>query len=379
MSVFSEPLPRGVLTSIDTTSGAEVPSWFGFTVKHQAGPLMPSSLGHDGGMQLPLEVREAIERRADEVSFASLKREAEEMSNAYRAGAQPPRIATAARVAAYLVTRMPATYAAARAVLRETHRLLGDRKMSSVLDVGAGSGAAALAALEEYPEATLTLADRGRALLEAAKQWLPQARLLAEDVTRLLTIEAHDLVILAYSAGEIGVSSLARLWQAARVAFVLIEPGTPRGFAFVRAVRSKLLAEGAHMIAPCPFAGICPMVDPNWCHFGARVERSSLHRRIKGGMLGYEDEKYSYVALAREPVELVAARIIGRPRQIARRSPNQPKWIELETCTPDGLKTGRVTKRDRDRYRAARHADWGSPWDMMNGDDRPRTGLEHPL
>jgi ribosomal protein RSM22 (predicted rRNA methylase) len=276
------------------------------------------------------------------------------MSDAYRAGKAPPRLAAAERTAAYLVTRMPATYAAARAVLRETHRLLGDREISSVLDIGAGSGAASLAALEEYPAAAITLVDRDRALLEAARQWLPQARATAEDVTRMASLEPHDLVILAYSAGEMAPAPLKKLSQAARVALILIEPGTPRGFAVIRAARSELLAAGAHMIAPCPSAGACPVVDPDWCHFAARVERSSLHRRIKGADLGYEDEKYSYVALAREPVAPATSRIVGRPR-------HHPGLIELDTCTPAGLTTVCVSKRERDRFRAARHAEWGAP------------------
>ena len=302
---------------------------------------------------MPPHIREAIERRAAEVGFASLKRAAAEMSDAYRAGTNPPRIATAERTAAYLVTRMPSTYAAASAVLRETHRLLGGREIASVLDIGAGSGAASLAALEEYPAAAVTLVDRDAALLEAAHEWLPQARAMAEDVARTPTLDPHDLVILAYSAGEIA-TPLVRLWQAARVALVIVEPGTPRGFAVIRAARSELLAAGAHMIAPCPAAGACPILDPDWCHFAARVERSSLHRRIKGADLGYEDEKYSYVALAREPVTTAAARIVGRPR-------HHPGLIELKACTPAGLTAVRVTKRERDRFRAARHAEWGAP------------------
>jgi ribosomal protein RSM22 (predicted rRNA methylase) len=305
-------------------------------------------------MQLPPQVRAAIEQRAEEVGLASLKPAAAALSDAYRAGAPPLLIGSPERVAAYLVARMPATYSAARAVLRETHRLLGDREIASVLDIGAGSGAASLAALEEYPEAAVTLVDRDRRLLDAAREWLPRARLFGEDVTRSLTLEPHDLVILAYSAGEIGASSLARLWQAARVALVIVEPGTPQGFAFVRSARSALLSAGAHMIAPCPAAGACPIVDPDWCHFAARVERSSLHRRVKGGMLGYEDEKYSYIAVARAPAVPAPSRIIGRPR-------HHPGWIELTTCTPKGLTTVRATKRDRDRFRAARHAEWGAP------------------
>ena len=82
------------------------------------------------------------------------------------------------------------------------------------------------------------------------------------------------------------------------------------------------------------------------------MERSSLHRQIKGGDLGYEDEKFSYVAMARQAVEPAGSRIVRRPRQ-------QPGLIMLETCTPEGLQTVRVAKRDRERFRTARHAAWG--------------------
>ena len=309
---------------------------------------------------MPAEIRAAIEQRAGEAGLAAVKRAAAELSDAYRTGAQPPRVGTPERVAAYLVTRMPATYAAARAVLKETRRWLAGRPIASVLDIGAGSGAASLAALEEYPEARVTMVDRDRALLEAAREWLPRARLFGEDVTRALSVEPHDLVLLAYSAGEIGASCLAQLWQAARAALIVIEPGTPRGFGFVRDARSRLLAAGAHMVAPCPFAGACPMDHGNWCHFAARVERSSLHRRLKGGLLGYEDEKFSYVAVAREPAGLPASRIIGHGRNYTGR-------IDFPVCTPAGLKRQSILARDRDRFRAARHAEWGDPWDMMDG------------
>jgi ribosomal protein RSM22 (predicted rRNA methylase) len=176
---------------------------------------------------------------------------------------------------------------------------------------------------------------------------------------RIETFPPHDLVIAAYSLGEAPRSDIiSRLWQAARQALVLIEPGTPRGFALVRDVRARLLAAGAYMLAPCPAAGACPILDPDWCHFAARIERSALHRRLKEAELNYEDEKYSYVALAREPVALAPARIIRRPR-------HQPGLIVLETCTPRGIETVRASKRDRDRFRAARHAAWGDPFPSL--------------
>ena len=299
---------------------------------------------------MPDYVRRRIDERAEEVGFARVKSAAAAMSDAYREG-RGVRLPDAERTAAYLVTRMPATYAAAHAVLREVGQRIG--KVDSVLDVGAGTGAASLAALEWFPDARITMLEQQAAFASAAREWLPNADLLIQDVTQTTTLPAHDLVVAGYSLGEAGAHLAARLWQAARVALVIIEPGTPRGFALIRGVRDDLLRAGAHMAAPCPAETACPLADPDWCHFAARVERSSLHRRVKGGELGYEDEKYSYVALAREPAELPAARIIRRPV-------HQPGLIVLETCTPAGVRTQRVPKRDRERFRAARKAGWGS-------------------
>jgi len=272
-------------------------------------------------------------------------------------------LTAAERATAYLVTRMPATYAAALAVLGEVRARLGETAIETVLDVGAGTGAAALAALECWGRSTrVTMMERDGVFTEAARQWLPDARVVADDLMRVESLPPHDLVIAAYSLGELGRPEVDRpkvderwaelLWSAARVAVVVIEPGTPRGYALALAVRDQLLKAGAYMAAPCPAASACPVRAPDWCHFAARVERSSLHRRIKDAELGYEDEKFSYVALAREAVCLPRARIIRRPQ-------HAPGLIELRTCTPDGLGAEAVRKRDRGAYRAARHAGWG--------------------
>ena len=107
------------------------------------------------------------------------------------------------------------------------------------------------------------------------------------------------------------------------------------------------------MAAPCPAAMRCPLSADDWCHFAARVERTSLHRRLKDGDLGYEDEKFSYVAVTREPVELNGSRVLRHPKHHA-------GWIELELCTASGTRHERATKRDRERFRQARRAEWGS-------------------
>jgi ribosomal protein RSM22 (predicted rRNA methylase) len=300
-------------------------------------------------VQLPAQVRRAIEARADEVGFPALKRAAAALSDAYREG-KPLRISSDDHVAAYLVTRMPATYAAARAALDE----LPPMEVNSILDIGAGTGAAALAARERFPGAReITLIERDPSLADAAREWLSEARVLTADVAALRELPPHDLVIAAWSIGEIERDVCQLLWDATRVAMMVIEPGTPRGAERIATIRERLFGFGAHIAAPCPAAMRCPLAAPDWCHFAARVERSSLHRRIKDGQLGYEDEKFSYVAVTRQPVPLAEARVLRHPQ-------HRPGLIELTLCTPAGPRVERVGKKDRTRFRAARKAGWGS-------------------
>jgi ribosomal protein RSM22 (predicted rRNA methylase) len=296
-------------------------------------------------VQLPASVRDLIDARAEAVGFAALKAAAAELTAAYREG-KPSRVADDERVAAYLVTRMPATYAAAYMVLEEVRQRIGD--VATILDAGAGTGAASLAARAFWPAARINLIERDRALADAAREILPDAEILLRDVKQIAPFPPADLIIAAYSIGEFGEAAALRMWQAAGKALVAIEPGTPKGFALIRRLRDL----GGHIAAPCPGNVPCPIVDPDWCHFAARVERSSLHRRVKEGALGYEDEKFSYVALSKQPVETAQRRIIRRPEQ-------KPGLIVLEACTAEGLRTERVTKRDKDAFRAARQARWG--------------------
>ena len=306
-------------------------------------------------MQLPERVRRAIEERADAVGFTELKRAAAAISEAYRGGGAL-RLAGEQRTAAYLAVRMPATYAAAYAVLREVRARLGARAIESVLDAGAGAGAASLAARELFPAARITMVERDAALAAAAREWLPDAQYVTADIDRMDRFPPHDLVLAAYALGEIERPPAARLWDAARVALVAIEPGSARGFALVREIRDSLLGRSARMLAPCPRESACPLAAPEWCHFAARVERSRIHRRLKDADLNYEDEKFSYVTLAREPAELALARIIRRVRQ-------RPGLIELELCGRAGLRSERIARSAREAFRAARHAAWGDAWD----------------
>ena len=93
----------------------------------------------------------------------------------------------------------------------------------------------------------------------------------------------------------------------------------------------------------------------DWCHFAVRLERSAAHRRLKGGALGYEDEKFSYLVAGRAPAEMPLARIVRHPMA-------RPGHIQLTLCTAQGLERRTVTKSQKEAYRRARRAEWGTAW-----------------
>jgi ribosomal protein RSM22 (predicted rRNA methylase) len=87
-----------------------------------------------------------------------------------------------------------------------------------------------------------------------------------------------------------------------------------------------------------------------------RLARTAVHRAAKGAALGYEDEKFSYVAVARQPTIRATARVLRHPQ-------TRPRLIQLELCTPSGVRSVAVTKRDNERFRQARKVRWGECFD----------------
>ena len=122
-----------------------------------------------------------------------------------------------------------------------------------------------------------------------------------------VALPTADLAVVSYLLGELPDPMHAPVVDAAvaaaSTAVLVVEPGTPRGYAAVLAARSRLTAAGWHVLAPCPQDGPCPVAarPGDWCHFAARLDRTALHRRLKGARLGHEDEKFSYVLATRTP------------------------------------------------------------------------------
>ncbi len=322
-------------------------------------------------MRLPQELAVAIQREVEQADQRDLLRASEELTRRYKsANFGAAAIKSDLDRAAYLLVRMPATYAAVQSVFAELQRLAPQDVVTGLLDLGAGPGTALFAAAQVFPTLHHAL------LIELSHAWLAQGPRLAaqmshsvfartqwlqRDLRVAYDLPPHDLVVMAYSLGEMpdptAHSLLYRAWNCASKFMVVIEPGTPRGFATVHAARSALIANGAHILAPCPHDLACPMAGTrDWCHFTQRVERTSQHRRFKSGTLGYEDEKFSYVIAAKTSVRPAAARIVRHPKKLG-------GHVQLMLCARNGIEVQTITRSAREAYKRARQAEWGDAWE----------------
>ena len=259
-------------------------------------------------MQLPPQLCRAIELETAQYNLQALTQAATELSENYRSqrSARGRCMATAAHRLAYAAVRMPATFAAAHAVFTAVRRLMPERRITSLLDLGAGPGTAGWAALEVFDAVQqITLVDQDEGWIRTGKSLarsganvvLAHADWVHANMRAITSFPAHDLVVSSYALGEMEPTAVHAIvqaaWAAARTAMVIIEPGTMRGFELIRLLRDALIALGGHVLAPCPHQDVCPMSTHDWCHFAQRFARSALHRRLKTGTLGYEDEKFS--------------------------------------------------------------------------------------
>lgn len=289
------------------------------------------------------------------------------ISDCYRAGGYSgTAIVSDNDVLAYLLARLPATYAALSAVLREVGARC-DFAPKTLTDIGAGPGTASWAAAEMWSGLErVSMIDSSAVFLDMARKLaanspskaLVQAETKLGDVTRLSDVPSSDLVIASYALAELNpvkLTSIAlSLWRSCTGILVLVEPGTPAGYERIIACRSALLAAGARIIAPCPHAAPCPIVAPDWCHFAQRLPRSRDHMMVKAANVPFEDEKYSYIAVARDHVAIAPynARVLAPPKK-------DKTGIAMKVCADGKISLRTIPKRDRAAFTQARDTRWG--------------------
>lgn len=320
-------------------------------------------------MELPWDLKNALESELTSLSSRRLARVASELSGRYRTNKPASGksfIKSQEDVDAYIAFRMPATYAAVYSALKQVKEVLCQWSPETFMDAGAGPGTAMWSASEVYPGLhTATLLEREEGMIELGQRlakysqsgFIQNAKWIRTDITGDWNASSYDLVTASYVLGELDEQHrntfIRKLWQATAHTLVIIEPGTPAGFSRIKQAREILIGEGALIIAPCPCNMPCPMKGDNWCHFSQRVSRSRLHKQVKDGELPYEDEKFSFIAVSRVEGQLVPGRVLRHPQV-------RKGHIEFEICTPDGISSKTITRRDKEIFRIAKDLSWGS-------------------
>jgi ribosomal protein RSM22 (predicted rRNA methylase) len=310
---------------------------------------------------VPPGLKAAIQGYLAGSDAGSLVESTRSMSQRYRQGGRSDK---ALDFRAYLVARLPATYAAVAFCLAELARRFPQFTPQSVLDTGSGPGTAAWAAAVAYPDlSSFTFLDNNAEFLKLACSLagqsdhpaLQQATALNSDISSLQGVAA-DLVVAAYALAELPQSKTEEavlvLWMACKNTLLIIEPGTPQGFARIHRARAALIAQGAHLIAPCTHMNTCPILAPDWCHFSVRLSSSRDHMHAKKAAVPFEDEKFSYVIASRQPVTLEGSRILAPPVETKAE-------INLRLCAENGLTRQSIARRDKAAYKRVRKLEWG--------------------
>src|ERR1041385_8097304 len=163
-------------------------------------------------MELPVPLRQAVDRALNGVALADLATAAARLSQRYRdehrdgrSHVGPPRDALA-----YLAVRLPATYAAVRASLDAVAGARPDFAPKTLLDVGAGPGTALWAVADCWAGVTDALLIEASPVFRAcgeelaAEAALPRITWRTADVARDSIDDApRDLVTLAYVLPEL--------------------------------------------------------------------------------------------------------------------------------------------------------------------------------
>jgi len=313
---------------------------------------------------LPPAVKSLLDAKLHGVSRTDTAARAALISRTYRDGGGSSTIKSEADALAYALARMPATYAAVAACLNALLDERPDFAPQSLLDIGAGPGTASFAAAEAFHSLhSFALLDRNAALQALARE-LAHANPRLSNISyasgdagaALAQADAADLIVASYVIGELIEPErnelIAIAWSKATDTLLIVEPGTPVGYARIIAARARLIALGAHVAAPCPHEEACPLAPPDWCHFAQRLARSRAHKEIKGAELPFEDEKFSYLIVTRAPVPNRPARVLAPPIL-------GKVEVSARLCTARGVTLAKVPRRDKAAYAAARRWRWG--------------------
>lgn len=310
-------------------------------------------------MPFSAELNEAIQTILQkDINIKEIDKSAKAISKKYRQNDNDGKrlVVESNEAIAYALSRMPATY---EVVVNVAYKINEKNKfkLNSVIDVGAGTGAAIWAMYDNYNFQKYTCLEREQQMINIGKELMKESDI--SNLVRWRQFDAvvdgiddeADLVITSYMINELPKEKvdavIDKLWNATKKVLVIVEPGTPRGYANILHIREYLLNKNGHIIAPCPHEKECKLPKDDWCQFACRVQRNKLHKKLKDGSSPFEDEKYSYIAFSKDIVEKAPNRILRHP--IINKG-----FSEYKVCMEDTIKYIKLSKKDGNIYKEAK-------------------------
>lgn len=296
----------------------------------------------------------------------------------------------------YSVARMPATYSAVYSTFNQIIQTLDYFKnlnkenhekakelynVKTLLDVGAGTGAATLAISESFKKIGVSLEhitclEREEVMINLGKTLLSGSNIETLKNVSWKQIDINqttdnsnddllkaDIVVTSYMLNEFAEENVLtivdKLWNMTEKIFIIVEPGTPSDHERIIKIKNYLVQKGAKVIAPCTCQTGCPLPADDWCNFSCRVERTKLQKDVKGGDVPYEDEKYTYLAVIKEKDIVAEDNISKGVTRIIRHPIIRSNIVEVKLCSNEQIVNKIYTKKDKEIYKMAKKAKAG--------------------
>lgn len=321
-------------------------------------------------MELPVSLKDKINKKVEGKKQTELLEISKEISKKYiNESGKGNRLVTKEEEAlVYSIVRMPATYGAIVTSLKWTLEL-ANMKIESVLDAGAGTGAASWGIAETFNEdIKITCLERENAMINLGKEYmqnevksLSEAKWIECDVTNSEIPETADLVVSSYMLNELSdenrLQSVRKLWNATNKILLLVEPGTPESFKKMKKIREYLVEQNGKIIAPCMHNQNCEISENDWCQFTCRISRSKLHKFLKGGDSPFEDEKFFYLAIAKS--ESIINEASENTFRVLRHPKVENGRVTLKLCNENGICEKVITRKEKEYFKKARKIESG--------------------
>ncbi len=307
-------------------------------------------------MKIPQLLETAIENEIKNIKITELKKHAQDLSNKYMKEERTGKslLSEEIEALAYSIMRMPATFGAITTALKNSLKLMPNIEINSILDIGAGTGAAIWAINEFISPSKTTCIEREQAMRTVGGKLLKynneikNVEWIDADITNCEFPKKTDLIIVSYMINELNPAEreklIHKLLKIESKLILIIEPGTPEGFKNIKNIQKQVIEEGAYILAPCTAQTVCPLPEDDWCNTTVRIERTKTHKILKDGDVPYEDEKYSYIAITKEKHQTETSRILRHPII-------EKGKITLKLCTNGKVEQKTITKKDGEIFK----------------------------